>query len=106
MLQNNGTTTYAIRDGNAQSGGLTTEYSGPLPDIGGYTPMHQEGAVLLGTGGDDSNGSDGTFLEGVITAGYPTQVPAADPVSGTCRAPAASCRKVSIRTSNFDGHQR
>jgi hypothetical protein len=72
MLKNNGTTTYAIKDGNAQSGGLTTEYSGPLPDIGGYTPMHQEGAVLLGTGGDDSNGSDGTFLEGVITSGYPT----------------------------------
>jgi Alpha-L-arabinofuranosidase B, catalytic/Ricin-type beta-trefoil lectin domain-like len=72
MMQNNGTTSYAIKDGNAQSGGLTTEYSGPLPDIGGYTPMHQEGAVLLGTGGDDSNGSDGTFLEGVITAGYPS----------------------------------
>ena len=72
MLKDNGTTTYAIKDGNAQSGGLATEYSGPLPDIGGYTPMHQEGAVLLGTGGDNSNGSDGTFLEGVVTSGYPT----------------------------------
>jgi hypothetical protein len=47
MLDNNGTTTYAILDANAQSGGLTTEYNGPLPDIGGYTPMHQEGAVIL-----------------------------------------------------------
>jgi hypothetical protein len=72
MLKNNGTTTYAIKDGNAQSGGLTTEYSGPLPDVGGYTPMHQEGAVLLGTGGDDSNGSDGSFFEGAITSGYPS----------------------------------
>jgi hypothetical protein len=72
MLKNNGTTTYAIKDANAQSGGLTTEYSGPLPDIGGYTPMHQEGAVILGTGGDNSNESDGSFLEGVITAGYPS----------------------------------
>jgi hypothetical protein len=72
MLKNNGTTTYAIKDANAQSGGLTTEYSGPLPDIGGYTPMHQEGAVILGTGGDNSNGSDGSFFEGVITAGYPS----------------------------------
>jgi hypothetical protein len=72
MLKNNGTTTYAIKDGNAQSGGLTTEYNGPLPNIGGYTPMHQEGAVLLGTGGDNSNGSDGSFYEGVITAGYPS----------------------------------
>jgi Alpha-L-arabinofuranosidase B, catalytic/Ricin-type beta-trefoil lectin domain-like len=72
MLKNNGTTTYALEDGNAAAGALTTEYSGPLPDIGGYTPMHQEGSVLLGTGGDDSNGSDGSFFEGVITAGYPS----------------------------------
>jgi hypothetical protein len=72
ILDNNGTTTYAIKDANAQSGGVNTEYSGPLPDIGGYTPMHQEGAVILGTGGDNSNGSDGSFFEGVLTAGYPS----------------------------------
>ncbi|MDI5961400.1 arabinofuranosidase catalytic domain-containing protein [Streptantibioticus silvisoli] len=72
LLKNNGTTAYAIKDGNAQSGGLTTEYSGALPDTGGYAPMHQEGAIVLGTGGDDSNGSDGSFFEGAITAGYPT----------------------------------
>jgi hypothetical protein len=100
MLKNNGTTTYALEDGNAASGGLTTEYAGPLPDIGGYTPMHQEGSVLLGTGGDDSNGSDGSFFEGVITAGYPStttdnaiqanivaagyrQAPSSFPVTGT-----------------------
>ena len=62
----------AIKDANAQSGGLTTEYSGPLPNIGGYTPMHQEGAIILGTGGDNSNESDGSFYEGVVTAGYPS----------------------------------
>jgi Alpha-L-arabinofuranosidase B, catalytic/Ricin-type beta-trefoil lectin domain-like len=72
MLKNNGTTAYAIKDANAQSGGLITEYSGPLPDIGGYAPMHQEGAVILGTGGDNSNESDGSFFEGAITAGYPS----------------------------------
>jgi len=72
IVDNNGTTTYAIKDANAQSGGVTTEYSGPLPDIGGYVPMHQEGAVILGTGGDNSNGSDGSFFEGVLTAGYPS----------------------------------
>jgi hypothetical protein len=100
MLKNNGTTTYALKDGNATSGGLTTEYEGPLPDIGGYTPVHQEGSVLLGTGGDDSNGSDGSFFEGVITAGYPStatdnaiqanivaagysQVPSSFPATGT-----------------------
>ena len=72
IVNNNGTSTYAIKDANAQSGGLTTEYSGPLPGIGGYTPMHQEGAVILGTGGDNSNESDGSFFEGVMTAGYPS----------------------------------
>jgi hypothetical protein len=72
IVNNNGTTSYAIKDANAQSGGVNTEYSGPLPDIGGYTPMHQEGAVILGTGGDNSNGSDGSFFEGVLTAGYPS----------------------------------
>jgi hypothetical protein len=72
VVNNNGTSSYAIKDANAQSGGVTTEYSGPLPDIGGYTPMHQEGAVILGTGGDNSNGSDGSFFEGVLTAGYPS----------------------------------
>ncbi|MCW2895989.1 MAG: xlnA 3 [Actinomycetia bacterium] len=100
MLKNNGKTTYALKDGNAASGGLTTEYAGPLPDTGGYTPMHQEGSVLLGTGGDDSNGSDGSFFEGAITAGYPStatddaiqavivaagyrQVPSSFPATGT-----------------------
>ena len=72
LVKNNGTTTYAIKGGNADSGGLTTWYSGALPDIGGYAPMSQEGAVLLGTGGDDSNSSAGAFFEGVMTSGYPT----------------------------------
>jgi hypothetical protein len=72
MLKNNGTTTYAIKDGNAQTGQLATRYSGALPNIGGYTPMSREGAIVLGTGGDDSNGSVGSFFEGVMTSGYPT----------------------------------
>ena len=72
LLKNNGTTTYAIKGGNAQSGSLSTWYNGALPNLGGYTPMHQEGAIVLGTGGDDSNGSVGSFFEGVMTAGYPT----------------------------------
>ncbi len=71
LVKNNGTTTYAIKGGNADSGGLTTWYSGPLPNLGGYAPMHQEGAIILGTGGDNSNSSAGSFFEGVMTAGYP-----------------------------------
>jgi len=70
LLKDNGTSEFALKAGNAQSGAPTTEYAGVLP--GGYDPMHQEGAILLGTGGDDSNGSIGSFFEGVVTSGYPT----------------------------------
>jgi hypothetical protein len=72
LLKNNGTNTYAIKGGNAQSGSLTTWYSGALPNLGGYAPMHAEGAIILGTGGDNSNSSAGSFFEGVMTSGYPT----------------------------------
>ncbi len=72
LVKDNGTTTYAIKGGNSQSGSLTTWYNGALPNLGGYAPMHQEGAIVLGTGGDNSKASIGTFFEGVMTAGYPT----------------------------------
>ncbi len=72
LLKNNGQDHFALAWGNAQSGGLTTTYSGPEPGAGGYSPMQQEGAIVLGTGGDNSNGSIGSFFEGVMTAGYPT----------------------------------
>jgi hypothetical protein len=71
ILKNNGQTMFALRAGNAQSGALTTEYSGSEPAVGGYSPMAQEGAIVLGTGGDNSNGSIGSFFEGVMTSGYP-----------------------------------
>jgi hypothetical protein len=72
MLKNNGTTTYAIKDGNAQSGGLRTQYDGGLPTQSGYRPMTKQGAIILGIGGDNSNGSVGSFFEGVMTSGYPS----------------------------------
>ena len=72
LLKSNDTTSYEIRGGNAASGSLSTWYSGALPDLGGYVPMHLEGAIVLGTGGDDSNGSDGSFFEGVMTTGEPS----------------------------------
>jgi hypothetical protein len=61
---------WAIRGGNAQSGGLRTYFDGQRPN--GYHPMKKEGAILLGIGGDNSNGARGTFYEGVMTSGYPT----------------------------------
>jgi hypothetical protein len=72
MLKNNGQTTYAIKGGNSQSGVLSTWWNGGLPTRGGYRPMAQEGGIILGTGGDNSNRNRGTFFEGVMVAGYPT----------------------------------
>jgi non-reducing end alpha-L-arabinofuranosidase len=72
ILKNNGQSMFALRAGNAQSGVLTTEYSGAEPTTPGYTPTSQEGAIVLGTGGDNSNGSIGSFFEGVMTSGYPS----------------------------------
>ena len=54
---------WAILGGNAQSGGLSTFFSGVRPS--GYNPMHKEGAIILGIGGDNSKSSAGTFYEGV-----------------------------------------
>ncbi|MEJ2851941.1 MULTISPECIES: alpha-L-arabinofuranosidase B [unclassified Saccharothrix] len=61
---------WAIRSGNAQSGGLTTVFDGPRP--AGYHPMKKEGAIVLGIGGDNSTVGAGTFYEGVMTSGYPS----------------------------------
>jgi non-reducing end alpha-L-arabinofuranosidase len=69
-LKNNGQTRFALNWGDAQSGGLNTIYSGALPR--GYAPMHQEGAIVLGVGGDNSHASAGSFFEGAMTAGFPT----------------------------------
>jgi hypothetical protein len=61
---------WALLGGNADSGSLTTEYSGVRPS--GYNPMKKQGAIILGIGGDNSDSSAGTFYEGVMTSGYPT----------------------------------
>jgi hypothetical protein len=61
---------WAILGGNAQSGTLFTGYSGVRPS--GYNPMHKQGAIILGIGGDNSKSSAGTFYEGVMTSGYPS----------------------------------
>jgi len=40
-----------------------------------YDPMRKQGAILLGNGGDNSRGSQGTFYEGAMTAAntFPSQ---------------------------------
>ncbi len=75
VVNGGGGNQWDLRGGNAQEGGLTTFYSGPRPgsrENDRYYPMHKKGGILLGTGGDNGNGSSGTFYEGVMTTGYPT----------------------------------
>jgi hypothetical protein len=76
VVDGGGGNQWDLRGGNAQSGGLTTFYSGPRPGTPGssaYFPMSKKGGILLGNGGDNGNGSAGTFYEGVITTGYPNE---------------------------------
>lgn len=76
VVDGGGGNRWDLRGGNAQDGGLTTFYSGVRPGSrtdDRYFPMHKQGAVLLGTGGDNGNGSSGTFYEGVMTTGYPSE---------------------------------
>jgi hypothetical protein len=70
MEKNNGTSNFTLKYGNADSGGLTTGWSGPLPN--GYSPMKTDSSILLGTGGDNSNSGQGDFFEGAVLAGYPS----------------------------------
>ncbi|MEO8919197.1 MAG: arabinofuranosidase catalytic domain-containing protein [Polyangiaceae bacterium] len=62
-------TNYAIRVADAQSGSIVTAYDGNLP-----TNLHwgMQGGIVLGIGGDNSNRSWGTFFEGAITSGRPS----------------------------------
>ena len=59
--------------GDAQQGALSVMFDGPRVDPT-YDPMRKQGAILLGNGGDNSVGSQGTFYEGAMTAAgtFPT----------------------------------
>ena len=66
---------WDLRGGDATQPEVTTYYSGVrpgTPDSDAYYPMHKKGGMLLGNGGDNGNGSAGTFYEGVMTVGYPS----------------------------------
>ena len=56
--------------GDAQQGDLKVMFDGPriINDRNSYDPMRKQGAILLGNGGDNSVGSQGTFYEGAMTA--------------------------------------
>ncbi len=75
-LKNNGTSLFAIKGSNAQSGSLGTLHDGQLPN--GYSRLMKQGAIILGSGGDcckpdgGANLSAGNAHEGAMVAGYPT----------------------------------
>src|SRR5262249_34478277 len=53
--------------GDSQQGKLSVMFNGPRVNPT-YDPMRKQGAILLGNGGDNSVGSQGTFYEGAMTA--------------------------------------
>ncbi|CAK4033417.1 carbohydrate-binding module family 42 [Lecanosticta acicola] len=66
---------WAIRGGDATTGALSTFYNGSRPNPDGnndYDPMKKQGSIILGIGGDNSNAAQGTFYEGVVTSGFPS----------------------------------
>lgn len=73
---------FALKGGDATRGTLETMYDGPRPDLrsapnkchwhgvhGHFQPMRKQGAIVLGTGGDNSNGAVGNFYEGFMASG-------------------------------------
>lgn len=59
-----------LKGGDATAGSLATKYDGPRP--AGYSPQKKEGAIILGVGGDNSHTGEGTFFEGCMTSGVPS----------------------------------
>jgi len=74
MEKNNGMSELALKAADATAATLNTYYKGKLPN--GKSPGQKQGSIVLGSGGDccysNNNASAGTFYEGAIVAGYPT----------------------------------
>ena len=62
---------WAIKGGDAQAGGLQSYWDGERAK--GYAPMKKQGAIILGIGGDNSDGAVGTFYEGAMVHGVSTK---------------------------------
>ena len=69
MLKGPNDGTFKLKGGSAQKGTLNTMWDGPRKR--GYSPRKLQGAIVLGNGGDGSDGGAGTFFEGVMTIGNP-----------------------------------
>jgi len=74
MEKNSGTGMFALKGADATTGKLSTFYSGSVPS--GYSPNKKQGSIVLGSGGDccysNNTLSQGTFYEGAIVTGYPS----------------------------------
>lgn len=58
---------WSLRMADVAGDSVTTAYVGDLPKA-----MNNEGAIVIGVGGDNSNNSWGTFFEGAVMAGFPS----------------------------------
>ncbi len=67
---------FGLKAGNSQSGTLEWKFSSGNKGYGqrppGYSPKKLQGAIILATGGDGSNGGTGTWFEGAIVKGLPS----------------------------------
>ena len=74
MEKNNGMSELSLKAADATAAVLNTYYKGKLPN--GKSPGQKQGSIVLGSGGDccysNNNASAGTFYEGAIVAGYPS----------------------------------
>jgi hypothetical protein len=73
--KNGGKGRFALYGADATSPTIKQMYDGIRPEKPGYVPMQKQGSVILGIGGDNSDGDGGRFYEGVIAlAAAPTEV--------------------------------
>jgi hypothetical protein len=67
--KNGGKGRFALYGGDATMGVLKEMYDGIRPEKPGYVPMQKQGSLILGIGGDNSDGDGGRFYEGVVANG-------------------------------------
>ena len=98
---------FVLKGGDATRGPLDVKYDGPRPTAGNYTPMRKEGAIILGTGGDQSNGNRGNFYEGYMVKGATTDatddaVQASIVAAGYSVPPPLRCAEVDKSVCYYD----
>ena len=52
-----------------KSSGMCLTFGGATPNEQSYQPMQKKGAIILATGGDNSNSAKGNFYEGFMATG-------------------------------------